>query len=212
MIRVQENEHVKKGQLLAELDDSDVQIELVYKKAKYEKTLADVERARILHKSKLVSAADMETADATLTAMKADLDGSLLKKSFTSIVAAADGVIAKVSIHPGQFIQPGQSLMLLVVDGDIWVKANYKETELRKVKTGMEVEIEVDAYPGEIFKGEVASIYPTSGANLSLIPPENATGNFTKIVQRIPVKIKLKPKPGFELRAGMSTLSTIIVR
>ncbi len=211
-ISISENEHVKKGQILAQLDDSDVEIELRYKKAKYDKTLADVQRARSLNQSRLISASDLETAEATLTAMLADLDGSLLKKSFTQIMAASDGVIGRISIHPGQFVQPGQSLMLLVVDGDLWIKANYKETDLSKVKRGMEVQVSIDAFPGEIWKGEVESIYPTSGASVSLIPPENATGNFTKIVQRIPIKIKLIQKPGIELRSGMSAMSTIVVR
>ena len=101
--------------------------------------------------------------------------------------------------------------MSMVLENNYWIKANYKETDPRKVKKGMAVEIEIDAFPGETWKGEVWSIYPTSGANMSLIPPENATGNFTKVVQRIPVKIKSEPKPGFEL-SRMRQLSTIIAR
>lgn len=211
-VLVKENQRVKKGDSLIRLDDSDVQIELRYKSAKFNKAQADVQRLRQLGQSKMVSPADLETAEATLVAMKADYDGALLKEEFTHINAQSDGIVTKVNVHPGQFIQPGQNLILIVSDDHLWIKANYKETDLRRVKLGNDVEIEVDAFPGEKFEGKVESIYPVSGANLSLIPPENATGNFTKIVQRIPVKISLQNERKFPLRPGMSALTTIIVK
>lgn len=211
-VYVKENDHVKQGQRLAKLDDVDLDIEMEVKQARFQKASADVNRGRELKKSNIVSPADLETAEAMLAGARADLHATELKRKFTEIVAPADGVVTKHTLHPGQFIQPGQSLMVIVSDQKVWVKANFKETQLEGVKKGMAVEVTVDAYPHETWAGRVESIYPSSGSALSLIPPENATGNFTKVVQRIPVIVSIKPKAGFDLRPGMSTFSTIITK
>lgn len=113
----------------------------------------------------------------------------------TSIAAPIAGRVANRSVRPGQFVQPGMRLMTLVPSGELYVVANFKETQIGLMRAGQPVRIEVDALPGVEFKGTVASITPGTGANFSLIPPQNATGNFTKIVQRVPVRIRIDAGP-----------------
>jgi len=211
-ILVHEGQLVKKGQPLLELDNADVLVELSVKKAKYKKAEADFRRAQRLFKTKAISKSDLETAEANLALNKADLQGSMLKLRYTEVVAANDGVIAKQNTQPGQFVQPGQSLFVLVPSDRFWIKANYKETQLKNVRVGQPVKVKFDAFPDQTWTGHVTSIFPSSGARLSLLPPENATGNFTKIVQRIPVLITLDQKRGIaSLRSGMSAETTILV-
>ena len=211
-VLVEENDVVKKGQPLLELDDSDLQIELEYKTARYQKAAADLNRLKMLNSQSVVSKSDLESGEAMATSLRADQNGTLLKMKFTKVVSPVNGIISRQGIHAGQFVQPGQTLMMIVSQEKLWVKANYKETQLTKVRRGMPVEVSIDAYPHVKFSGKVESIYPSSGAAMSLIPPENATGNFTKIVQRIPVKISLQANPDIELRPGMSVVPTIIVK
>ncbi|MGZ3697322.1 MAG: HlyD family secretion protein, partial [Bdellovibrionota bacterium] len=125
-VPVSENESVKKGQVLAQIDDTDLNVELSFKQAKFNKASADEGRGRKLIRSNAISAADLENAEANLIAMKADLEGTLLKLQYTKIVSQTDGVIAKKGAQPGQFVQPGQNLFVIVPDHLIWVKANYK--------------------------------------------------------------------------------------
>jgi len=141
------------------------------------------------------------------------LKGSELSKSYTKIYSPSDGYIAKKSVEIGNQIQPGQSLMAVVPLDDIWITANYKETQFERVKSGQKVKIIVDTYPGKVFYGKVESVQAGTGAVFSLFPPENATGNYVKIVQRIPVKIILDQStdPSHNLRIGMSVVPTILV-
>ena len=141
------------------------------------------------------------------------LKGAELNKSYTKIYAPSDGYIAKRSVEIGNQIQPGQSLMAVVPLDDIWITANYKETQLERVKLGQKVKIKVDTYPGKVFYGKVDSVMAGTGAVFSLFPPENATGSYVKIVQRIPVKIVLDQgtDPAHILRVGMSVVPTILV-
>lgn len=144
---------------------------------------------------------------------EATLKGVELSKSYTIIYSPSDGYIAKKSVETGNQIQPGQSLMAVVPLDDIWITANYKETQLERVKLGQKVRIIVDTYPGKVFYGKVESVQAGTGAVFSLFPPENATGNYVKIVQRIPVKIILDQDtdPSHNLRIGMSVVPTILV-
>jgi membrane fusion protein (multidrug efflux system) len=144
---------------------------------------------------------------------EATLKGTELSKSYTIIYSPSDGYIAKKSVETGNQIQPGQSLMAVVPLNDIWITANYKETQLERVKPGQKVKIIVDTYPGKVFYGKVESVQAGTGAVFSLFPPENATGNYVKIVQRIPVKIILDQDtdPSHNLRIGMSVVPTILV-
>ena len=136
-----------------------------------------------------------------------------LSKSYTKIFSPSDGYIAKRSVEIGNQIQSGQSLMAVVPLDDIWITANYKETQLARVKPGQKVKIEVDTYPRKVFYGKVESLQAGTGAVFSLFPPENATGNYVKIVQRIPIKILLDQNtdPNHLLRIGMSVVPTILI-
>ena len=211
-VYVQENDIVKKGQEILKLDDSDTKLELTFKQAKLKKATADESRAIRLQKDRALSDSDYELAQATLAGIKAEVEGSLLKLQFTSVVAATDGIVAKRSAQPGQFVQPGQSLFVIVPTDKIWIRANFKESLIRLIKPGQKVEIKVDAFPGEVWNGKVDYIYPISVASLSLIPPENATGNFTKVVQRFPVRISFEQKKEQTLLPGMSVEATIVVK
>ncbi|EOR94050.1 Membrane fusion component of tripartite multidrug resistance system [Arcticibacter svalbardensis MN12-7] len=137
---------------------------------------------------------------------QADVDFAKLQLSYTTIKAPASGIISKKSIQTGQLIQAGQTLFSVVNDNSIYITANFKETQMEDLKSGSNVEVEVDAYPDHIIKGQVYNFSPATGAKFSLLPPDNATGNFVKVVQRIPVKIKIKTEEAFmkRLRPGMS--------
>ncbi len=211
-VMVSENQEVKRGQSLLKLDDSDVKIEAGFKEAKFKKASADAKRAQILGKEHAVSDSDLEMAEATLTGVKADLDGSHLKMKFTEVISPIDGIVAKRSAQTGQFVQPGQTLFVIVPSENAWIKANFKESQVRLLKVGQEVVIHVDAYPGETWKGKIDAIFPSSVASLSLLPPENSTGNFTKVVQRFAVKISFEQKKDLRLLPGMSVEPVVLVK
>jgi membrane fusion protein (multidrug efflux system) len=149
--------------------------------------------------------AQVASRRATAHRDQAMLDQAALNLSYTKIVAPVDGVIGKKSAQPGQQIAAGQQLMALVPLGDIWVTANFKETQFKEMKPGQRVTIHVDAFDRD-YEGTVENIAGASGARYSLLPPENATGNYVKVVQRVPVRIQFKPgqDPDFKLRPGMS--------
>ena len=144
---------------------------------------------------------------------EAKLEAAELNYGYTKLLAPSDGYVTKKSVETGNQIQAGQPLMALVPLDDIWVVANYKETQLEKVKPGQTVKIKVDTFAGKTFNGKIDSIMAGSGAVFSLFPPENATGNYVKVVQRIPVKIVLdrNTDPQHVLRIGMSVVPTILV-
>jgi membrane fusion protein (multidrug efflux system) len=134
-----------------------------------------------------------------------------LNLSYTTIVAPVDGTVGNRTLRVGQFVQAGTQLMSVVPTDAAYVVANYKETQLTDVKRGQPATIEVDMFPGRVFHGHVDSMAPASGQTFALLPHDNATGNFTKVVQRIPVKIVLDPDPAIDdlLRPGMSVIATI---
>ncbi|NJD56096.1 MAG: HlyD family secretion protein [Nitrospirae bacterium] len=142
------------------------------------------------------------------------LKSAALNMSYTNIYAPSDGYITKKSVEPGNQIQAGQPLMAIVPLEELWITANYKETQLTRVKAGQKVKISVDTYPGKKFSGRVDSIMAGTGSVFSLFPAENATGNFVKVVQRIPVKIVLDrdTDPEHVLRVGMSVEPTIRIQ
>jgi membrane fusion protein (multidrug efflux system) len=145
---------------------------------------------------------------------EAQLMDAQLKYGYTKIYAPTDGHITKKNVEIGNQIQPGQPLMAVVSPEDMSILANYKETQLDKVRPGQKVKIKVDTYPGKTFDGKVDSIMAGTGAVFSLLPPENATGNYVKVVQRIPVKIVLDANtdPEHVLRIGMSVVPTILIK
>jgi membrane fusion protein (multidrug efflux system) len=146
---------------------------------------------------------------------RANLEDAKLQLSYTEIVAPVSGQIGKKNLEVGNRVQPGQGLLALV-QPDVWVTANFKETQLARLKAGQNVRVTIDSIPGRTFAGRVDSLSPASGAQFALLPPDNATGNFTKIVQRIPVKIVLEQKSvsGCEnqIAAGMSAVVKVKAR
>jgi membrane fusion protein (multidrug efflux system) len=158
--------------------------------------------------------AALEPQKAMIRKKEAQLMSTELNQSYTKIYAPSEGYITRKSVESGNHIQAGQPLMAVVPLGDIWIVANYKETQLAKIKTGQAVEITIDAYPGKKLRGRVESIMSGTGAMFSLFPPENATGNYVKVVQRIPVRIFLEKgeDPDHIMRVGMSVVPTIIIK
>ena len=141
------------------------------------------------------------------------LQETKLNMSYTKIYSPVEGYVTRKSVEVGDQLRPGQPVMTVVPLHDVWIIANYKETQLTRVKAGQKVRIKVDTYPGKVYKGRVDSIMAGTGSVLSMFPPENATGSFVKVVQRIPVKIVLSDMtdPKHPLRAGMSVVPTIII-
>jgi len=137
-----------------------------------------------------------------------------LLRGYTEVVAPADGRITRKSVEIGQVVSPGQLLLAVTGLSDVWVVANYKETQIEKIRPGQEVRIRVDTFPGKTFRGKVDSIMAGTGSAFSLFPSENATGNYVKVVQRVPVKILLTQgeDPEHILRVGMSVVPTVLVR
>ncbi|MBL0745094.1 HlyD family secretion protein [Chryseolinea lacunae] len=155
-----------------------------------------------------VSDRNIALSETVVKEREADLEYAQLQLSYAYILAPETGVISRKSVQPGQYVQAGQSLFALVPERQKWVIANFKETQLEKMKTGQVVEINVDAFPHESFKGKVESISPATGAKFALLPADNASGNFVKVVQRVPVKIVLTeaPEKASLLRAGMNVI------
>ncbi|OUJ73551.1 efflux transporter periplasmic adaptor subunit [Hymenobacter crusticola] len=152
-------------------------------------------------------------AQAIVKQRQTDLNNAKLQLSYTTIVAPGDGVVSRKNVQPGQVVAPGQQLMGLVASNRTWVVANFKETQLENMKVGQPVSIEVDAYPNEEFQGHIESLSAATGARFALLPPDNSTGNFVKVTQRVPVKIALdKVDPEHPLRAGMSVTATVKVK
>jgi len=145
-----------------------------------------------------------------LSAKRASLALARTNLAYTRIVAPENGIVSERKVRPGQLVSPGTQVISLV-QRDIWVDANYKETQVRHIRAGDPAEIQVDAFPGVIFRGKVDDVSPASGSQFALLPPDNATGNFTKIVQRVPVKIVLdQGQTGADrLRPGLSVIATI---
>lgn len=160
------------------------------------------------------SGAALRAALAKVEAARAARDLAANQLADTRILAPASGVISNKSIEPGQYVQSGQPLLAVVPLEEVWVVANLKETDLNRLKVGDMAEIEVDAYGGMQVEGQVESISPATGARFSMLPPDNATGNFTKVVQRVPVKIRVRQStdPARPLRPGMSVGVVITTR
>ena len=184
---------------------------LAQAKAGVEQSEAQVRAARTVPQQIAVSRASESSAKARVKQAQAMLQQAELNLQYTTVRAPVDGVIGKKSIETGMNVQPGQALLTLVPLKDIWVTANFKETQLRHMKPGQKVQISVDTY-GRTFHGYVESIAAATGEKYSLLPPENATGNYVKVVQRIPVRLRFNrgQDPNHLLRPGMSVTVTVI--
>jgi len=174
---------------------------------------ASVESAQTGPQQIRIQRSRASAASAEAQKSKAAVEQSQLNLGYTRIVAPVDGVVAKRSAQPGQYVSPGQQLMAVVPLDDIWVTANFKETQLQNMRPGNHVEIHVDAY-GRTYSGYVESIAGGTGAVFSLLPPENATGNYVKVVQRLPVRLRLDKgqNPDRRLRPGMSVVPDVYVK
>jgi membrane fusion protein (multidrug efflux system) len=149
---------------------------------------------------------------ADLQARRAALAAAEINAGYTRIVAPADGAVGERQVRPGQLVSPGTQVMSFV-ERLRWVQANFRETQLTNIKVGDPAEIRIDVYPGEVVRGKVLEIAPASGSQFALLPPDNATGNFTKVVQRVPVKIALDDSPLVSrLRPGLSAVVTVRTR
>ena len=172
-------------------------------------------QAEAMQQETRVREAEREVASAEMKEAQANLAFAELQLSHTDVRAALDGVVAKRTVELGQVVQPGQPLMAIVPLHEVWVVANFKETQLSRVRPGMRAEVNVDTFGGKTFRGVVDSISAGTGSRFSLLPPENATGNWVKVVQRVPVKILLDGHQygnPHTLRAGMSAVVTIRAR
>lgn len=153
------------------------------------------------------TAQQVSVADANIKAREADVETAKLNLSYSVITAPTDGRVSKVNVQPGQLINMGQSMFSIVNEQSLWVTANFKETQLEKMKEGQKVTVEVDAFPGHEFEAKVSSFSPATGARFALLPPDNASGNFVKVVQRVPVRVEFTDKADKEvaqLRPGMN--------
>ena len=181
---------------------------------------ADLTQARTLLRSNELAAeaerrgkAVLESQDsqlvADLHAKEAALEGAQVNLGYTRILAPADGTVGERQVRPGQLVSPGTQVMTFV-ENIRWVAANFRETQLTNIKVGDPAEIRVDVYPGKVIKGRVLEIAPASGSQFALLPPDNATGNFTKVTQRVPVKIALDDSSlTSQLRPGLSAVVTV---
>jgi membrane fusion protein, multidrug efflux system len=179
--------------------------------ARVEQARAGVSSARADVQQVSMRTADAQGKLAKVEQARAMVEAAQLNLSYTEIVAPIDGVATHKQVELGQIVQPGQGLLVVVPLQDVWVTANFKETQLKKMRPGQKAEVKVDTY-GKTFRGHVDSIAGATGAMLSLLPPENATGNYVKVVQRIPVKVIVDPIPEQKaiLRPGMNVDVTVI--
>jgi membrane fusion protein (multidrug efflux system) len=240
-VNVDDNEFVKAGQTLVVLDQPDFKVALEQAKAQvlqrradidqaqatFDRAKLDYDRATGLYHGKVISKAEFDSATATFKANSASVESAKanlaaaeaaeknaeLQLSYTTIVAPADGMIAKKTVETGHHIQPGQALMA-VVEPTVWVLGNFKETQLARMRVGQHVDVSVDAVPGHKFSAHIDSLQPGSGSTFALLPPDNATGNFTKIVQRVPVKIVFDNLGAYRSRVvpGLSCVPRVELR
>jgi membrane fusion protein, multidrug efflux system len=174
-----------------------------------------LQQAKASHVQTVVNESQFQVAQSAVAEADAQLADAQLQLSYTKIVAPTTGRVGRKTVEAGQRVQPGQQLMTVVSD-DLWLVANFKETQLERMRPGEPVEIKVDSFPHKKFEGVVDSLSPGSGSTFALLPPDNATGNFTKIVQRVPVKVRFKEESlrGFEslIVPGMSVVASVKVR
>jgi len=190
-------------QALAAKQEAESQVRILQQQQKasaYQKSVIEA-KSRVTNKQTEVAAANIKKA-------KALLEVAQLNLTYTVVTAAIDGQVSKIDIQPGQLVQQGQSLFYIINNNEAWVVANFKETQLNKMVVGQKVTVKVDAYPDYDFEGTLTSFSPATGSRFSLLPPDNATGNFVKTIQRLPVKISLNasndPQKIKLLRPGMN--------
>ncbi len=226
-VLVDDNQAVMAGTALVDLDPRDFEVRVAMAAADLEAARAEDDQAQQdavrygkLSETDEVSKQQMDravlrarTAAAKVSSAEAALQKAKLDLSYTKIVSPAAGHVARKAVEVGSFVQPGQALMAVVSDKK-WVVANFKETQLTRIHPGQSVSISVDTYPGKVWIGHVDSIQRGTGSRFSLFPPENAAGNYVKVVQRVPVKIVFDevPQERHPLSVGMSVVPEVRVR
>jgi membrane fusion protein, multidrug efflux system len=227
-VLVADNQRVKKGDLLVEIDPADYQSKAEAAKANRELQRAtlrlaesDRKRAKALYEQDASSTERYDRAVSTYEISLAQvklaeeqLRQSELNLGYTTVVAPADGFVTRKSVQTGNQVQTGQPLMAIVDLDSLYVVANYKETEMERIRPGQDVQMTIDSFPGKEFKGKVDSIMAGTGVTFSLFPAENATGNYVKVVQRIPIKIVFQEGTDKEhlLRIGMSVEPVVLAK
>jgi membrane fusion protein, multidrug efflux system len=225
-VHVEDNQSVKKGDVLVDIDPVDYELKVNesravvgVREATFDQAARDKKRAEALYKDKVFSKERYENTSTAYSLAKAQLKAAYAQLKiaqrnleYTKIYSPSDGYVTSKAAEEGNQVQPGQPLLAVVALDDIWIVANYKETQLKNVRKGQRVQIKVDTYSSKVFMGRVDSIMAGTGAAFSLFPPENALGNYVKVVQRIPVKIVFDKTTDRDqaLRIGMSCIPTII--
>jgi membrane fusion protein (multidrug efflux system) len=214
-VAVENNARVKAGDLLVQIDPAPFDAQLADATAKNERAQGDYAREVELAKTRVVSLQDFAHAKNDADSSAAQLRTAQLNRKYATILSPVDGVIGGRSVEVGNTVMPAIN-MLAIVEGHPWVEANFKETQVTHIHPGQKVSLTVDAIPEKTFTGRVASIAPASGRQFALLPADNATGNFTKIVQRLPVRIEFDPESvkGYEDRIvpGLSVVASVRIR
>jgi membrane fusion protein (multidrug efflux system) len=210
-VRVDDNQDVKKGDVLVTLDSAEYQALVLAAKSNLTKAEADFKREEPLVNMHAVSSEQIDATRSTRDTGLAQLALAQLQVDYCTITAPADGYVGRKNVEVGNRVTAGQTLMD-IVEPNVWIVANFKETQLAHMRIGQPVQISVDAIPGKVFNGRVDSFSPATGNEFALLPADNSTGNFTKIVQRVPVKITFDPNSiknandRMRIRAGESVV------
>jgi membrane fusion protein (multidrug efflux system) len=161
-----------------------------------------------------IAAIKVGAVRASVAQQRASVDLAKLERSYATVTAPIAGLVAHKDVEPGQFVQAGQTLMSIASDSGVWVVANFKETQLTHIRPGQSATFTADSFPGHVFRGKVDSIAGATGARFALLPPDNASGNYVKVTQRVPVKIVLDEPPDekFVLRPGMSVDTIVAIK
>jgi membrane fusion protein (multidrug efflux system) len=211
LISIEDHQKVKKGDLLIKIDDTDLNFQMEKAKANYDLTSHAIKRQETLEKQKFAATSQYEETLKDHLINKVSVDELGYKLNKTEIKAPISGTIAKMKLEPGQYVEAYRPLFYIVNDNNIWVEANLKETDIHKIQKGQQVKVTIDSYPGKIFDAVVDSISPSAGSEFAAIPIDNSYGNFIKIVQRIPIKIKILHDTDL-LKPGMSAVVKINVK
>jgi membrane fusion protein (multidrug efflux system) len=201
-LRIVDNQFVKQGEILLKLDPRDYLVQVAKAQANYDRAKADFDRVDALKDDVAISKQDYDQTKTNMEVAKANLDDAKNQLDYCTVIAPSDGYIGNRTVNVGDRVTVGGALMTVVQD--VWVSANYKETQLAKMKKNQHVQITVDAIPSHTFEGHIDSFSPGTGSAFALLPPDNATGNFTKIVQRVPVKILFEPDSIRDYRARLA--------
>ncbi|SDU06185.1 membrane fusion protein, multidrug efflux system [Verrucomicrobium sp. GAS474] len=210
-VLVQDNEKVAAGQPLVRLDTAEYQVKVDQAQATYDRAKSDYDRLLPLQGNEAISQQDSDTSKEKVKVAAAQLQDAKNQLDWCTLRAPTDGRVGRKQVEAGNRVAPGSSLMA-VVDG-AWVVANFKETQIGRMRVGQPVSLKIDGIPGRTFRGHIESFAPGTGSTFALLPPDNATGNFTKVVQRVPVKIVLEPESirGVEDRVlpGLSAIPVV---